>query len=489
MQTLESLNFINTFAQLPADFYALCQATPLPAPYLVSFNAAVAGLLDLAPAQGTRTDFPAYFCGNAMLPGAQPLAMLYSGHQFGHYAPQLGDGRALLLGEVQNAQQATWEIALKGSGPTPYSRGFDGRAVLRSSIREYLCSEAMHALGIPTTRALAIIGSDARVYRETAETAAVVTRLSPSFVRFGSFEVFFYRQQYAHTRQLAEYVIRRHFPDLAEDTRPIARLLYETGQRTARLIAQWQAVGFAHGVMNTDNMSILGLTLDYGPFGFMGAYDPHYVCNHSDTGGRYAFDRQPMIGLWNLQCLAQALLPHISQEEAIEALSAYQPAYEAAYLTRMRQKLGLRECQASDASLIAGLLQFMQANALDYTLFFRALGAFDSTPNAGNDALRDQCIDRAAFDAWAVQYRQRLLAEHSDDRARKAAMDQVNPKYILRNHLAEGAIRKAADERDYSEIDRLLKILQSPFDEQPAMAAYAALPPDWASRLVVSCSS
>lgn len=489
MQTLESLDFINTYAQLPADFYTLCQATPLPNPYLVSFNASAAPLIGLTPEQGARADFPGYFSGNQVLPGAQPLAMLYSGHQFGHYAPQLGDGRALVLGEVRGAQRSTWEIALKGSGPTPYSRGFDGRAVLRSSIREYLCSEAMHALGIPTTRALAIIGSDERVYRETAETAAVVTRLSPSFIRFGSFEVFFYRHQYEHTRQLADYVIRRHFPELADTPRPIARLLHEVGQRTARLIAQWQAVGFSHGVMNTDNMSILGVTLDYGPFGFMAAYDPNYVCNHSDTNGRYAFGRQPMIGLWNLQCLAQALLPHISKEEAIDALQAYQPAYEAAYLALMRQKLGLQEARDDDALLITDLLRLMQANALDYTHFFRALGALDSALTARNKGLRDQCMDREAFDAWAVQYCQRLQAEQSDDRARKARMDRVNPKFILRNHLAETATRKAVDERDYSEIDRLLKLLQSPFDEQPEMEAYAALPPDWASQLTVSCSS
>ncbi|HEY6093375.1 MAG TPA: YdiU family protein, partial [Gallionellaceae bacterium] len=316
MRKLEQLNFDNTFARLPATFHSRLQPTPLGNPYLVSFNSRAAALIDLADDQALRPDFAEYFIGNRLLPGSEPLSMLYAGHQFGHYVPQLGDGRAILLGEIRNAAGELWDVQLKGAGPTPYSRSGDGRAVLRSSIREYLCSEAMHGLGIPTTRALCIVGSDDEVYRERIETAAVVTRLAPSHVRFGSFEVFYYRQQVAQIEALADYVIARHFPHLTGVPGRFGRLLHEVMTRTARLMARWQAVGFMHGVMNTDNMSILGLTFDYGPFGFMEAYNPGHVCNHSDHGGRYAFDQQPQIGLWNLTALAQAMSPLVPLQEA-----------------------------------------------------------------------------------------------------------------------------------------------------------------------------
>ncbi|MCG6934159.1 MAG: YdiU family protein [Gallionella sp.] len=489
MNRLEQLNFDNTFASLPDSFHSRLSPTPLPDPYLVSFNTNAAQLIDLDSAEAARPDFAEHFTGNRLLPGAEPLSMLYAGHQFGHFVPQLGDGRAILLGEVRNRSGELWDVQLKGAGVTPYSRDGDGRAVLRSSIREYLCSEAMHGLGIPTSRALCITGSDEEVYRERIETAAVLTRLAPSHVRFGSFEVFFSRGQHDQIATLADYVIARHFPHLAGDNDKYQLFLNEVTQRTAKLMAQWQAVGFSHGVMNTDNMSILGLTFDYGPFGFMEGYDPGYICNHSDPRGRYAYDQQPQIGLWNLACLAQALSPLIEKQQAHEVLDGYAPAYHRHYAELMGAKLGLEKILDEDIQLIGSLLQIMHDSRTDYTNLFRGLGNFDSAPDAANETLRDQFIDRAAFDAWSSAYRVRLKQESCNDRERKARMDAVNPKYILRNYLAQNAIERAEKQRDFSEIDRLLALLARPFDEQTEMESYAAAPPDWARQIEVSCSS
>ena len=489
MHKLHQLNFENTFARLPHTFYTRLNPTPLPAPYLISFNPEAAQLIDLDSAEISRADFAEHFSGNRLPPKAEPLAMLYAGHQFGQFVPQLGDGRAILLGEIRNRAGELWDIQLKGAGITPYSRQGDGRAVLRSSIREYLCSEAMHGLGIPTSRALCIVGSDEEVYRERIETAAVLTRLSPSHVRFGSFEVFFYRGQHEHIATLADYVIARHFPDLADAKDKYLQLLNEVTQRTARLMAQWQAVGFSHGVMNTDNMSILGLTFDYGPFGFMEAYNPGHICNHSDPHGRYAFDQQPQVGLWNLDCLAQALSPLIPRESAESVLDGYAPAFYEHHTQLMGEKLGLSSAAHEDIPLISALLEMMQASQLDYTNLFRSLGDFNSAPDANNSQLRDQFIDRTAFDAWAASYRARLQHEPDTDSGRKVRMNAANPKYILRNYLAQAAIEKAEKDRDFSEIDRLLKLLSKPFEEQPEMKNYAATPPEWAQQISVSCSS
>jgi uncharacterized protein YdiU (UPF0061 family) len=489
MRKLDQLNFENTFAGLPDSFHSRLHPTPLPDPYLVSFNANAAHLIDLDCAEAARADFAEHFTGNRLLPGSDPLSMLYAGHQFGHFVPQLGDGRAILLGEVRNREGELWDVQLKGAGITPYSRDGDGRAVLRSSIREYLCSEAMHGLGIPTSRALCIAGSDEEVYRERIESAAVLTRLAPSHVRFGSFEVFFSRGQQEQIATLADYVIARHFPDLADNEDKYQLFLNEVTQRTARLMAQWQAVGFSHGVMNTDNMSILGLTFDYGPFGFMESYDPGYICNHSDPRGRYAYDQQPQVGLWNLACLAQALSPLIEKQHAHAVLDGYAPAYHRHYAELMGAKLGLQKNDANDIQLIGSLLQMMHDSQIDYTNLFRSLGNFDSSEDAANAALRDQFIDRAAFDAWAAAYRARLQQEPGTDGERRARMNAVNPKYILRNYLAQNAIERAEKQRDFSEIDRLLVLLGKPFDEQPEMESYAAAPPDWARQIEVSCSS
>ncbi len=487
MHTFETLPFSNSFAALPPIFYSAVIPTALVHPHLVSFNADAATLIGLDPAQAQRPETPAYLSGTAHIYGAQPIAALYAGHQFGYFVPQLGDGRAILLGEVQTPHGG-WELQLKGAGLTPYSRNGDGRAVLRSSIREYLCSEAMHGLGIPTTRALSIVGSADEVYREQIETAAVVMRMAPSFVRFGSFEVFFSRGQPEAIRILADYVIARHFPELVDTPDKYPRFLHAVVLATARLMAQWQAVGFAHGVMNTDNMSILGLTLDYGPFGFLDAYDPGYICNHSDQGGRYAFDQQPDIGAWNLTRLAQALTPLMEVDAAKEALSIYPAAFATHYIDLMSAKLGIAAGK-DGVPLITGVLDILHSNHVDYTMFWRALCDFDSSPGAANAALRDLFPDRAGFDAWATDYRARLQTENIPNTTRRNAMYRTNPKYILRNHLAEVAIRRACDDHDFSEVDRLLDLLRRPFDEQPENVIYASAPPDWASQISVSCSS
>jgi len=493
-----TLDFLldSAYARLPASFFTRLMPTPLPAPYLVAGSASAAALIGLDPAVLSNDDVIAALSGNRIAPNAMPLAAVYSGHQFGVWAGQLGDGRAMLLGDVAGPDGAI-ELQLKGAGPTPYSRGGDGRAVLRSSIREFLCSEAMAALGIPTSRALAVVGSDQGVLRETLESAAVVCRMAASFVRFGSFEHWYYNDKIAELKVLADHVIARNYPQLALETNPYQALLAEVTRRTAHTIAQWQAVGFMHGVMNTDNMSILGLTLDYGPFGFMEAFDAQHICNHTDRQGRYAYAMQPQIGHWNCHALAQALLPLIGEAEAAQqALDVYQPEFAGKMDQLLHEKLGLVTQQEGDAALFDAMFALMQENHVDFTLFFRRLGDLQLHPAdlavqevpAFDAALRNLFIDRPAFDAWAAQYRTRLRAENSVDAARRLAMHAVNPKYVLRNYLAQAAIEQAQN-KDFTEVARLLAVLQHPFDEQIGSEHYAALPPDWASGLEVSCSS
>lgn len=484
---LESLTFNNTFAGLPKAFYSTVDPTPFEsAPYLVSFNDDVAQLIGLNPAEAQREELLHYIGGAKHWPGTAPLAMLYAGHQFGSYVPQLGDGRAILLGEIRHEDQ-NWDLQVKGCGLTPYSRQGDGRAVLRSTIREYLCSEAVHALGIPTTRALCMIGSDEEIYRETIESGAMLVRVAQSHVRFGTFEVFYYRQQHDQIKTLADYVISHHYPYFADVQDKYVQFLQDIIKRTARLIAHWQAVGFSHGVMNTDNMSIIGLTLDYGPFGFMDAFNPRYICNHSDYAGRYAFDQQPNVGLWNLTCLAQALTPLISVDAAKDALGEYEKTFIRHYYDLMRQKLGLKDANEQTVELVNGLLALLTDDARDYTNTLRALSNFKS--NGDNHSISDHFINRLAFDKWAEQYQQILRKEDSNDDERKTNMDRINPKYILRNYLAQIAIDKAEKDKDFNEIDRLLKLLKQPFAEQPEFEKYAAEPPDWAKHIEVSCSS
>ncbi len=463
--------------------------TPLPAPYVVAVSEPAAALIGLTPEQ--VADSVDILIGNTVPARSLPLAAVYSGHQFGVWAGQLGDGRAILLGEVATAE-GPMELQWKGAGLTPYSRMGDGRAVLRSSIREFLCSEAMHALGIPTSRALSVAGSDQGVMRETVETSAVVIRMAPSFVRFGSFEHWFYRNKPEELKILADYVIDRFYPELRAEENPYVALLSEVARRTAHMIAHWQAVGFMHGVMNTDNMSILGLTLDYGPFGFMEAFDPDHICNHTDQQGRYSYANQPQVGHWNCYALGQALLPLIGEVEAAQAaLDAYQPAFAAKLDELLHAKLGLTRLERyadADRALFDAMFALMQANGVDFTLFFRRLGGLKAADASGDEPLRDLFIDRPAFDAWAIQYRERLQAEAGDDAGRQLAMNKINPKYVLRNYLAQVAIEKAQN-KDFSEVERLLAVLRRPYDEQPEHDHYAALPPDWASHLEVSCSS
>ena len=487
---LKNLTLSNTFSTLSEAFYSRVSPTPFQQPStLVHFNPAAAALLGLSEDVIFDPHFVNIFSGNTPLPGGESLAMLYAGHQFGHFVSQLGDGRAIMLGETTNQHGEKWEIQLKGAGVTPYSRDGDGRAVLRSTIREYLCSEAMHGLGIPTTRALCMTGSEDEVYREQIETGAVLTRLAPSHVRFGSFEVFFYRDQPQHVRTLADYVITHHFPELADEPEPHVALLRTVVERTAHLMAQWQAVGFAHGVMNTDNMSILGLTLDYGPFGFMEAYQPGFICNHSDPHGRYAFDQQPQIGLWNLSCLAQALSPLMDIDAARACLQSYQTLYTLHYHQLMARKLGFEKVSPTVLELTGELLTLMQQSRTDYTRLFRSLGDIQRDDNNQAHPLRDSFIDREAFDAWLSHYRAALHTHAKPDTERRQAMMAINPKFILRNYLAQAAIEKAERDKDYSEIGRLLKVLQAPFDEHPEDDHYADQPPGWAAELSVSCSS
>ena len=394
-----------------------------------------------------------------------------------------------MLGELGAEETAAGaqEIQLKGSGLTPFSRMGDGRAVLRSSIREFLCSEAMHALGVPTTRALSLMGSDQPVQREEPETAAVVARLAPSFIRFGHFEHFSFHGQPDELRQLADYVMARFYPETLEQPNPYAALLQAVALRTATLLAHWQSLGFCHGVMNTDNMSILGLTLDYGPFQFMDGFDPGHICNHSDNQGRYAFANQPQVAYWNLHCLAQALLPLIGDMQAAQtALQSYQSAYAQAYAQRMAAKLGLSAIQNGQEDLVRELLALLAAERVDYSIFWRRLSQWAAQTQGAEAQLRALFLNSAGIDAWMLRY-----SEQGNKQACGLQADLMlksNPQYVLRNHLLEEAIQ-AAKRKDYSVLARLQRALETPYDAQPGCEALADFAPAWAQGLSVSCSS
>jgi uncharacterized protein YdiU (UPF0061 family) len=467
-------------------------------PYLVGLSASAARLLQWDSAWLSSEEGLHFLIGNRLPEAATSIATVYSGHQFGVWAGQLGDGRALLLGE-SNGQ----EVQLKGAGLTPYSRMGDGRAVLRSSIREFLCSEAMAALQIPTTRALSVVGSNQPIYREEVETAAVVVRLAPSFIRFGHFEHFCHHGLHGELKTLADYVIDRYYTECREAlpetpalTSPYARLLHQVADRTARMVALWQSVGFCHGVMNTDNMGILGLTLDYGPFQFLDAYVPGHRCNHSDTHGRYAFNRQPAVAFWNLACLAQALTPLVEdQEQLVLALDRYKASFPLHYASVMAAKLGLREPLPEDSALHEAIFGLLAREGVDHTIFWRRLShwvAHCDERDERDTSVRDLFVDRSAIDAWLQSYVQRLSRQSSQYALScsdvSSTMLRTNPKFVLRNHLAELAIR-AAREGDFSVTQQMLHVLQFPFDEHPAHAAWADFPPDWAQSISISCSS
>nr|WP_242521647.1 YdiU family protein [Motiliproteus sp. SC1-56] len=466
-------------------FFARVHPKPLETPRLAHFNARLGDRFGLTETDFSGDAFVDVLAGRKPLPApVEPLATAYSGHQFGGFNPGLGDGRAMLLGEFSDREGTPWEFQLKGSGPTPYSRGFDGRAVLRSVIREYLACEAVDALGIATTRALCVVASDTQVIREIPEPGAMMIRVARSHLRFGSFEHFYARRQTGHLQQLADYCINRFYPQFKASRTPY-RDWFETVVRdTAQLIAQWQAMGFCHGVMNTDNFSILGLTFDYGPYGFLERYDPRHICNHSDTEGRYAFERQPRMALWNCYCLAQSLTPLIARDSLQAALDQFESTLQAGYLARMRRRLGLTREREDDGELLSALLNLLERQQLDYHRFLRGLCHF-----AGGEARHPWLYergDREAIDHWLNRYAARLALEPNPGRA--AAMGRENPKFVLRNYLAQEVI-EAAQEGDYAPLDTLLKILQAPFEEHRLHDRWCEPAPDWASGLSVSCSS
>ncbi|NYT61205.1 YdiU family protein [Alcaligenaceae bacterium] len=488
--SIQQLQVVNSFAQLPSAFYTRVPPQPLTQPRLLHANPDVAQLLGLSKAALTQDDFLQVMSGAQPLPGGDTLAAVYSGHQFGVWAGQLGDGRAHLLGEIVGPA-GHWELQLKGSGRTPYSRMGDGRAVLRSSVREYLASEAMVGLGIPTTRALALVVSDDPVYRETVETAAIVARVSPSFVRFGSFE--HWSSSPDNLRALLDYVIDHFYPEcrIIEDGAPATpnsaalRFVRSVTIKTAQLLANWQTVGFCHGVMNTDNMSILGLTIDYGPYGFMDGFQANHVCNHSDHQGRYAWNAQPSVAHWNLYRLASSLLGLDIDAEALKAeLAHFEPAFLQTYQGNLCKKMGLLHWQPDDASLVDDWWALLHGQRADFTLSFRELANAPQHAQAFIDSFNDQ----AAASAWLDRYMLRLQQEGRPEPERIAQMNSANPLYILRNHLAEAAIQAAA-KGDSGEIDTLLKLLRHPYVEQPGYEAYSARAPEWACQLEVSCSS
>jgi len=476
------LTFDNRYARLGDAFSVAVLPEPLNNPRLLIASPAAAALLDVDPASLQAGECIAQINGQKDWPGTEPRAMVYAGHQFGVYNPRLGDGRGLLFGEATNARGEHWELHLKGSGQTPFSRMGDGRAVLRSSIREFLASEHLAALGIPTTRALALIGSDTKVWRERPESAALLLRLAPSHLRFGHFEYFYYNRQHAELKQLAEWALREYFPPCADFT----EMLREIISRTAYLIALWQAYGFCHGVMNTDNMSLLGLTFDFGPYAFLDDFNQNHICNHSDDSGRYSFNNQVPIAHWNLTALAQCFTPFVEVDTLRELLQDFLPQYQAQYLQRMRLRLGLLGEQDDDALLIHNLLLLMQQSAVDYNNFFRNLS--EQPAETALIHLRDEFIDIKGFDAWSRDYLKRCENDERNKNERQAQMQAVNPHYILRNYLAQQAI-SAAEQGDYQPLNELFNVLSRPFEQQPGKEHYAARPPDWGKHLEISCSS
>jgi uncharacterized protein YdiU (UPF0061 family) len=480
--------FDNSYAALPDGFFARVAPTPVAAPRLVKLNERLARHLGLDPDWLASPEGVEVLAGKRVPEGADPIAMAYAGHQFGHFVPQLGDGRAILLGEVIDADGVRRDIQLKGSGPTPFSRRGDGRAALGPVLREYIVSEAMAALGIPTTRSLAAVLTGEQVVRETLLPGAVLTRVASSHIRVGTFQYFAARSDVAGVRRLADHVIARHYPDLAAAERPYHALLDAVIARQAALVAQWLLVGFIHGVMNTDNTSIAGDTIDYGPCAFIDNYDPATVFSSIDEMGRYAYGNQPRIALWNLTRFAECLLPLFSddQEKAIadaqSALGRFAEKFDAAYQAGLRRKLGLFSTADDEPELANDLLKAMAENAADFSLTFRRLSDAAGDPS-GDAEVRKLFADPARFDAWAQRWRQRLAAEPQDAATRRSAMRAVNPAFIPRNHRVETVIRAAVDRNDFAPFEELLTVLSKPYDDQPAFAHYAE-PPAPAERVL-----
>lgn len=526
---LDQLTFDNRFIrELPADTdtannrrqvigacYSRVLPTPVAKPQLVAYSKEVAALLDLTTDVCVSDDFVQVFAGNRLAAGMEPYATCYGGHQFGNWAGQLGDGRAINLGEVVNQKGGRWALQLKGAGPTPYSRTADGLAVLRSSVREFLCSEAMYHLGVPTTRALSLVLTGEPVIRDMfyngnpkTEPGAIVCRVAPSFTRFGNFQILTARRDIALLKKLADYTIRTDFPHLGEPTPAVYIAWFtEVCRRTAEMIVHWQRVGFVHGVMNTDNMSILGLTIDYGPYGWLENYDPNWTPNTTDAEERrYRFGNQPQIAFWNLGQLANAIYPLIGQVEPLQqALAVYTEAFEQGWQTMMADKLGLNAFDpATDEELILELLGVLQAVETDMTIFYRQLAMIPSQGSVSDDALilplmtayyvPEQLTSyyKTRLVNWLKSYIKRLQQDAISDDARRGRMNAVNPNYVLRNYLAQLAIDKA-EQGDFAMVNELLECLRHPYSEQPGKEEFAAKRPDWARQRagcsMLSCSS
>jgi uncharacterized protein YdiU (UPF0061 family) len=476
-----SLALHNSYLGLPEQFFARLAPTPVRGPQLIRFNRPLSAELGLALDQLDDAALASLFSGNLLPQQAEPIALAYAGHQFGQFVPQLGDGRAILLGEVVDTHGVRRDIQLKGAGPTPFSRNGDGRAALGPVLREYLLSEAMHALAIPATRALAAVSTGEFVYREQRLPGAVLTRVAASHVRVGTFEYFAARGDVAATGLLADYVIARHYPHAAATERPYLSLLHAVIERQARLVARWMHVGFIHGVMNTDNMALSGETIDFGPCAFMDAYDPATVFSSIDSFGRYAFQNQPHAAQWNLARFAETLLPLIdtSAERAVElasaAIAGFPAQFQAEWLSGMRAKIGLADEHPEDPGLLQALLDAMHANQADFTLTFRAL-CDAALGQDGDSSVRAQFAQPQAYDAWAVAWRDRLRGDSRPTAARAQAMREVNPAYIPRNHRVEQIIDAAVERADFGPFAELLEVLSRPFETQPRYAAYASAP-------------
>lgn len=472
--------FQNSYSALPDSFFARVAPTPVAAPRLIKLNRPLAVQLGLDPDVLESPEGAEILAGKTVPVGADPIAMAYAGHQFGQFVPQLGDGRAILLGEVIDKDGVRRDIQLKGSGPTPFSRRGDGRAALGPVLREYIVSEAMFALGIPTTRSLAAVVTGEHVIRETALPGAVLTRVAASHIRVGTFQFFAVRRDTEAIRRLADHVIARHYPELLHVERPYHALLAAIVARQADLVARWLLVGFIHGVMNTDNSSISGETIDYGPCAFMDSYNPAQVFSSIDEMGRYAYANQPRIGLWNLTRLAECLLPLFSDDqekavaEAQDILGAFAETFSNAYQAGLRKKVGLFTERDGDEALIQDLLDAMAKNQADFTLTFRRLG--DAAGDPAADDVRAQFMDPAAFDEWAKRWRERIALEPQSVAERRAAMHAVNPLFIPRNHRVEAVIQAAVNDNDYAPFEELVKVLVKPYEDQPDYAAYADPP-------------
>jgi uncharacterized protein YdiU (UPF0061 family) len=479
--------FDNSYARLPVRFHARLNPTPAGTPKLVRLNTALAETLGLDPVALASPDGVAVLAGLQVPSGAEPLAMAYAGHQFGQFVPQLGDGRAILLGEVVGRDGARRDIQLKGSGPTPFSRRGDGRAALGPVLREYIVSEAMAALGIPTTRALAAVTTGELVRRETDLPGAVLTRVAASHIRVGTFQYFAARGDVEGLQLLADHVIARHYPEIAQEAQPYCALLEAVISRQASLVAQWLMVGFVHGVMNTDNTAISGETIDYGPCAFIDIYDPATVFSSIDHYARYAYGNQPAVAQWNLARLAESMLPLLAEDEdaalaeAQAALATFKPCFDVAWLDGMRRKIGLTTAEDGDQALVQDLLARMAAGKADFTLTFRTLGGAAMGPE-GDAAVQMLFAVPGAFDEWATHWRQRLSREETQPEARRAAMLAVNPLFIPRNHQVEAALSAAVERADFAPFETLLDVLSRPYEERPGLERYA-LPPDPAERV------